>query len=103
MATTTFAPSLSSDVTRYLADDLLPLTITELVMYEFSEKLNLPKGHGTSYTMSRYARIQIPQAPTAEGVPPIAVPLTVSQATVQLKPVDRACYDYGCHHAYHQA
>ncbi len=84
MATTTFAPSLSSDVTRYLADDLLPLTITELVMYDFSEKIRLPKGHGTTYTMSRYARIPLAFAPTAEGVPPISTPLTVSQATVQL-------------------
>ena len=84
MATTTFAPSLSSDVTRYLADDLLPLTLTELVMYDFSEKLVLPKGHGTTYTMSRYARIPLAFAPTAEGVPPIATPLTVSQATVSL-------------------
>ena len=84
MATTTFAPSLSSDVTRYLADDLLPLTLTELVMFDFSEKLVLPKGHGTTYTMSRYARIPLAFAPTAEGVPPIATPLTVSQATVQL-------------------
>ncbi len=82
--TTTFAPSLSSDVTRYLADDLLPLTLTELVMFDFSEKLVLPKGHGTTYTMSRYARIPLAFAPTAEGVPPIATPLTVSQATVQL-------------------
>ena len=82
--TTTFAPSLSSDVTRYLADDLLPLTLTELVMFDFSEKLVLPKGHGTTYTMSRYARISLAFAPTAEGVPPIATPLVVSQATVQL-------------------
>jgi N4-gp56 family major capsid protein len=75
---------LSADVTRYLADDLLPLTLTELVMYDFSEKLVLPKGHGTTYTMSRYARIPLAFAPTAEGVPPIATPLTVSQATVSL-------------------
>src|SRR5208283_3130532 len=82
--TTTFAPSLSSDVTRYLADDLLPLTLTELVMFDFSEKLVLPKGHGTTYTMSRYARIPLSYSSTAEGVPPIATPLVVSQATVQL-------------------
>ena len=84
MATTTFAPQLSADVTRYLAEDLLPLTITELCMYDFSEKIVLPKGSGTTYTMSRYQRITIPAASTAEGVPPIAAPLTISQATVQL-------------------
>ena len=82
--TTTFAPSLSADVTRFLAEDLLDLTTTELVMFDFGEKLRLPKGHGTTYTMSRYARLPLAVAPTAEGVPPVAVPLVVSQATVQL-------------------
>ncbi|MCI0563349.1 MAG: N4-gp56 family major capsid protein, partial [Nitrososphaera sp.] len=84
MATTT-APSLSADVTRYLAEDLLPLTISELVAYDFCEKLMLPKGRGTTYTMSRYARLPLSYAPTAEGVPPVANPLQVSQATVQLQ------------------
>jgi len=85
MATTTFAPSLSADITRYLAEDLLPLTINELVFYEFSEKLRLPKGRGTTYTMTRYQRIPLAYAPTAEGVPPVATPLTISQATVALQ------------------
>lgn len=85
MPTTTFAPSLSADVTRYLADDLLPLTINELVFHEFSEKIRLPKGNGTTYTMTRYARVPLAYAPTAEGVPPVATPLKISQATVALQ------------------
>lgn len=84
MATTTTAPSLAADVTRYLAEDLLPLTISELVAYDFAEKLILPKGNGTTYTMTRYARIPVGQQ-TAEGVPPIATPLQISQATVALQ------------------
>jgi N4-gp56 family major capsid protein len=85
MATTTLAPSLSADVSAYLAEDLLPLTILELVAYDFADKVTLPKGRGTSYTMSRYSRVPVAYAPTAEGVPPVATPLTVSQATVQLQ------------------
>lgn len=85
MATTTFAPSLSADVRSFLAEELLDLTISELVFYEFSEKIMLPKGHGTTYTMSRYGRVSLPPAPTQEGVPPTAVPLTLSQATVQVQ------------------
>jgi N4-gp56 family major capsid protein len=84
MATTTTAPSLSADVTRYLAEDLLPLTISELVAYDFAEKLILPKGNGTTYTMTRYARLPVGQQ-TAEGVPPTATPLQISQATVALQ------------------
>ena len=85
MATTTTAPSLASDVRGYLAEDLLPLTINELMFYEFSDKLTLPKGHGLTYTMSRYHRLPLSFAPTAEGVPPVATPLTVSSATVALQ------------------
>jgi N4-gp56 family major capsid protein len=85
MATTTLAPSLSADVSAYLAEDLLPLTLSELVIYDFADKVTLPKGRGTTYTMSRYARAALPFAPTAEGVPPVATPLVVSQASVQLQ------------------
>jgi N4-gp56 family major capsid protein len=85
MATTTYSPSISADVSRYLAEDLLPLTINELIFHEFSEKLRLPKGNGTTYTMTRYARLPLAYSSTAEGVPPVATPLKISQATVALQ------------------
>ncbi len=85
MATTTYAPSVAADISAYLAKDLLPLTIKELVAYDFADKMTLPKGRGTTLTMSRWARVATPIAPTAEGVPPIAVPLVVSQATVTVQ------------------
>src|SRR5262245_6035736 len=85
MATTTFAPSLSADVRAFLADDLLPLTINELMFYEFSEKIRLPKNSGTTYTMTRYQRLPLTAVPAAEGVPPVAVPLRISQATVAVQ------------------
>jgi N4-gp56 family major capsid protein len=84
-ATTTFSPSLAADVTRYLAEDLLDLTIDELVLYNFAEKLVLPKGQGTTYTMTRVAKLPLAYTATAEGVPPVATPLQISQATVQLQ------------------
>lgn len=85
MATTTYAPSVAADISTYLSKDLLPLTIKELVAYNFADKMTLPKGRGTTLTMSRYARAPLPIAPTAEGVPPVATPLTVSQATVSVQ------------------
>lgn len=91
MATTTFAPSLAADVSKYLAEDLLPLTISELVAYDFAEKLVLPKGNGTTYTMTRYARLPLPAGSTAEGVPPTASPLQISQATVALQQWTALC------------
>ncbi|MCI0557868.1 MAG: N4-gp56 family major capsid protein [Nitrososphaera sp.] len=84
MAITT-APSLSADVRQYLAEDLLPLTISELVAYDFGDKVMLPRHNGTTYTMTRYHRLPLASAPTAEGVPPVATPLTISQATVALQ------------------
>jgi len=85
MATTTYAPSIAADISTYISKDLLPLTIKELVAYNFADKMTLPKGRGTTLTMSRYARTPLPIAPTAEGVPPVATPLTVSQATVSVQ------------------
>lgn len=85
MATTTYAPSVAADISTYLSKDLLPLTIKELVAYGFADKMTLPKGRGTTLTMSRYARAPLPIAPTAEGVPPVATPLVVSQATVSVQ------------------
>ncbi len=84
MATTTYAPSVAADISTYLSKDLLPLTIKELVAYGFAKKMTLPKGRGTTFTMSRYARLPLATAPTAEGVPPVATPLIVSQATVSV-------------------
>jgi N4-gp56 family major capsid protein len=84
MAVTT-AVSLAADVSRFLAEDLLELTHSDLVFDDFAEKLTLPPGSGTTYTMTRYARLPVSYAPTAEGVPPVATPLQISQSTVALQ------------------
>lgn len=85
MATTTYAPSVAADISAHLSKDLLPLTLHEQVFYGFADKMTLPKNRGTTLTMSRYARSPLPYAPTAEGVPPVATPLQVSQATVSVQ------------------
>lgn len=81
----TTSPSLAADFTAYLAEDILPLTISRLCLSQVGENVMLPKGHGTTYTMTRYHRLPLPYAPVGEGVPPVAVPLEISQSSVTVQ------------------
>jgi N4-gp56 family major capsid protein len=82
---TNVAGSFAADIEGYLADETLPLARRQLVVYQFGDPLTLPKGRGTSYTATRYNRVPLPNAPLAEGVPPIGQNMTISQvaATAQ--------------------
>jgi N4-gp56 family major capsid protein len=64
-----------------LADETLPLARRQLVVYQFGDPLTLPKGRGTAYTATRYNRVPLPNAPLAEGVPPIGQQMTISQVS----------------------
>src|SRR5258708_7860043 len=79
------AASFVADIEGYLADETLPLARRQLVVYQFGDPLTLPKGRGTAYTATRYNRVPLPNAPLAEGVPPIGQNMTISQvaATAQ--------------------
>src|SRR5258708_13650088 len=82
---TNVAGSFAADIEGYLADETLPLARRQLVVYQFGDPLTLPKGRGTAYTATRYNRVPLPNAPLAEGVPPIGQNMTISQvaATAQ--------------------
>lgn len=78
---TNVAGSFAADIEGYLADETLPLTRKQLVVYQFGDPLTLPKGRGTAYTATRYNRVPLPNAPLAEGVPPIGQQMTISQVS----------------------
>jgi N4-gp56 family major capsid protein len=84
MAVTT-APNLAADFREYISEDLLPITLSCLSLVQLGDKVVLPKGHGVTYNMTRYHRLPVPYAPIAEGVPPVAVPLQISQSSVTLQ------------------
>ena len=81
MANVNYATSFSSDIEAYIAEKVLPLTQRRLVAYQFGEKATLPKNRGTTYTASRYSRVNLPFAPLSEGVPAVGESLTLSQVT----------------------
>ena len=75
------ASQFSSDIEAYIADETLPLTRKQLVVYQFGDPLTLPKGRGTTYTATRYNRVPLPFATLSEGVPPIGETMTIAQVS----------------------
>ena len=73
--------SFQADVEQYIADKTLPLVRRQLVVYQFGDPLDLPKGRGATYTATRYQRVPLPFAPLSEGVPPAGELLTIQQVS----------------------
>jgi len=73
--------SFQADVEQYIADKTLPLVRRQLVVYQFGDPLELPKGRGATYTATRYQRVPLPFAPLSEGVPPAGELLTIQQVS----------------------
>lgn len=84
MATNT-AGQFSADIAQYIADETLPLTQRQLVVYQFGDPETLPEGHGTTWTATRFNRVPLPAFPLSEGVPPVGEVMTISQVTVTLQ------------------
>ena len=77
------APQFSADIEAFIADETLPLTRRQLVVYQFGDDpLKLPKGRGTTYTATRYLRVPLPFQPLSEGVPPVGESMTIQQVNV---------------------
>jgi N4-gp56 family major capsid protein len=76
--TTNSSGQFSSDIEAFIADETLPLARRQLVVYQFGDPLELPKGRGTTYTAVRYNRIPLPFAPLSEGVPPVGETMTIA-------------------------
>ncbi len=79
--TVNVSSQLSADIVGFIQDELLDLTVKELVVYQFAEKLTLDKGRGTTYTATRFNRLTLPSSPLSEGVPPPGETVTISQVS----------------------
>lgn len=73
--------SFSSDVENYIQQKVLRLVDRQIVVYQFGQQLRLPKNRGTTYTASRYDRVNLPMAPLSEGVPPVGQSLNLVQVS----------------------
>lgn len=79
MATNT-ASTFSADLRNYIAEKVLPLAKRQLTAYQFADKLRLPENMGTTYTATRYSRLNLPFAPLSEGVASVGSTMTISQS-----------------------
>jgi N4-gp56 family major capsid protein len=79
MATNT-SSTFSADIRNYIAEKVLPLAKRSLTAYQFADKLKLPAHMGTTYTATRYSRLNLPFAPLSEGVPSVGESMTISQS-----------------------
>lgn len=75
------APTFAADIENYIADKTLELAQRQLVAYQFADMETLPKGRGTTFTMTRFLRIPLPQYPLSEGVPPFGQLLSIQQVS----------------------
>lgn len=66
---------------RYLDSEVLPIVQRTLVAYQFASKKEMQKGHGVTWTATRFNRLPLPAAPLSEGVPPVGEQLSISQVT----------------------
>jgi N4-gp56 family major capsid protein len=80
---TNVASQFAGDISPYIAAKTLPLARRQLVLYQFGDPADLPKGMGTTYTASRYVRVPLPYAPLGEGIPPIGQTMTLQQVSAQ--------------------
>lgn len=76
---TNVTSQFSGDYVPYLDKKILPLALKELVVYQFADKKELPKGYGNTWIATRYARLPLPQAPLSEGVPPVGETMAIQQ------------------------
>ena len=81
MATVNTSPTFSADISNYIQKKTLPLVQRQLVAYQFGDMLRLPKQRGTTYTASRYDRVNLPFAPLSEGVPPVGETMSLAQVS----------------------
>ncbi len=73
--------AFAADVEAYIANETLPLARRQLVVYQFGDPLELPKGRGTLYQAARWNRVPLPSSSLSEGVPPVGQNMTVTMVS----------------------
>lgn len=81
MANINVSTTFASDIENYIQEKTLPLVQRQLVVYQFGDMLRLPQNRGTTYTASRYDRVNLPFAPLSEGVPPVGEAMSLVQVS----------------------
>ena len=81
LGVTNQAATFSADISNFIQEEVEPLARRQLVAYQFGKPLKLDTNRGTTYTASRYERLNLPYAPLQEGVAPTGAAMTLAQVT----------------------
>lgn len=84
MAASTSSSTTAYDQEKFLESKLLARSLLKLVCSSVCDKVNMPKGAGTTAYFVRYRRMYVPVAALSEGVTPTASTFTLDQVTVTL-------------------
>ena len=77
----TFSSFPGGSVNVHIANELLLIAKRSVVFQQLGEKAKMPEGEGKTFQFNRYNRLNLPQVPLTEGVPPSLTNLSLS--TVQ--------------------
>lgn len=75
------AANFAADVGKYIQKKTLELTQRQIVVSQLAERVELPKGMGTTYYAFRYERVPLPYTTLSEGVPSAGETMTITQVT----------------------
>jgi len=78
---TNVAAGFAADVVPFIQEEVEPLARRQLIAYQFGKPLRLDVNRGTTYTATRYQRLNLPYAQLQEGVAPGGEGMTIFQVT----------------------
>ena len=81
MSLQTFASFPGGAVNVHIANQLLIIAKKAVIFQQISEKAKMPAGEGKTFQFNRYNRLDLPQVPLTEGIPPNST--NMSLTTVQ--------------------
>lgn len=75
------AANFNGDIGKLIAKKTLPLATKDIIVSQFGTKMKFDRGYGTTYTATRYERVNLPFASLAEGVAAGGESMTITQVT----------------------
>lgn len=78
---TNLSTQFSQDFGKYINRKVLPLSVRQLVAYQFGTKRKLDKGNGFTYQATRFVRVPLPPFPIAEGIAPPGETMSIQIVT----------------------
>lgn len=81
MGLTNLSAQFQADIVPYIQEEVEPLARRQLVAYQFGRPIKLDINRGTTYTATRFVRINLPFAPLQEGIAPPGSAVNIQQVS----------------------